>query len=190
MKGGKDPGLQLFVEEPEIRGDETNQKGEPLTNLAELARDQIRMRLEGKFKGHELANLVNAVLEAQGYSTFKSSPGPDGGIDILAGKGSLGFDHPRLCVQVKSGSSASDVRAIRELEGVMGRVGADQGLFVSWGGFTDAVYKEHRNTYFKVRFWDSNDLIDAIFDEYEKLPEEIQTELTLKRIWVIVPEER
>ena len=32
-------------------------------------------------------------------------PGPDGGVDIVAGSGPMGFDRPRICVQVKSGNA-------------------------------------------------------------------------------------
>jgi len=66
-----------------------------------------------------LAKLVEAILKAQGYITTKSELGKDGGIDILAGSGPLGFNEPKICTQVKSSSSAIDVRILRELQGVM-----------------------------------------------------------------------
>lgn len=190
IKGSKDPDLQEQILEVHDTDSDLDSGPEPQTDMEVVARDQIRMRIETRFKGHKLATLVKYLLEAQGYTAFSSPPGPDGGVDILAGKGSLGFDDPRLCIQVKSGSSRSDVRMVRELEGVMGRVGADQGLFVSWGGYTESVYKESRNTYFKVRLWHAEHMIDALLEHYENLPEEIQTELSLKRIWVIVPQYR
>ena len=66
---------------------------------------------------------------------------------------------------------------------------ANQGLLVSWGGFNKAVEKEVRLSFFSVRLWDANDLIEAIFKNYDRLPEELQSELPLKRIWVLVIEE-
>lgn len=51
-----------------------------------------------KFKGPALARLVDGVLQAQGYVTLNSEPGADGGVDILAGSGPMGFSAPRLCV--------------------------------------------------------------------------------------------
>jgi restriction system protein len=72
-------------------------------DLASTARDEILKFIQTEFKGHGLANLVAAVLRAQGYKTKVMPPGPDGGVDILAGSGPHGFDQPRLCVQVKSG---------------------------------------------------------------------------------------
>lgn len=69
------------------------------TDLEELARDQIARLIEARFKGHGLTRLVEAILKAQGYTTYRSPEGADGGADILAGAGPLGFGAPRLCVE-------------------------------------------------------------------------------------------
>jgi restriction system protein len=118
----------------------------------------------------------------------KKSAGPDGGIDILAGAGAMGFDRPRICVQVKSGGVQNDA-AIRELEGVMSRMSADHGLFVSWDGFNTTALKGARDLFFKVRLWDDRKLIAQLLENYERMPDDLQAELPLKRIWVVVPEE-
>ena len=55
-------------------------------DIEEIARDQITRYLEVNFQGHDLARLVDAVLQAQGYTTRVSEAGPDGGADILAGR--------------------------------------------------------------------------------------------------------
>ncbi len=94
-----------------------------------------------------------------------------------------------MIVQVKSFEIEVDIRAIRELQGVMKNYKAEHGLFVSWGGFKISVEKEEAQHFFEIRFWDSDDLIRAIPDNYEKLPEEIQVELPLKRMWILVKEE-
>jgi len=164
--------------------------GEEIPDLAEYARDQIRSYISQKFKGHNLERLVNEILKAQGYQTEQVPSGPDGGIDVIAGRGPMGFDSPRLCVQVKSSDSPIDVNVLRELQGVLKKFGADQGLLVSWGGFKGTVDKEARQIFFEIRLWDSDDLLSALFNNYEKLSEDIQAELPLKRIWTLVlPEE-
>jgi restriction system protein len=163
--------------------------GEPQPDLEENARNQIQDYIGEKFKGHELARLIDEILKAQGYKTLFSTPGPDGGVDIIAGKGAMGFDPPKLCVQVKSGSSSADVNILRALQGVMKSFRADQGLLVSWGGFKSSVVKEARQHFFEVRLWDSGDIISALFENYDKLPEEVKAELPLKRIWALVPAE-
>jgi len=163
--------------------------GEPPPNLEEFARDQIRNHIGQGFKGHELARLVTELLKAQGYRTEMAPPGADGGVDVIAGKGPLGFDPPRLCVQVKSSEQPVDVKPLRELRGVLQSFGASQGLLVSWGGFKQSTLREARSHYFEVRLWDADDLLDAVLQQYNQLPEELQTELPLKRIWTLVPEE-
>ncbi|HLI78533.1 MAG TPA: restriction endonuclease [Candidatus Binataceae bacterium] len=166
--------------------DQINTDGPVPTDIPQYAEDRIRAFIEQKFKGHGLARVVDALLKATGYTTALSPPGPDGGVDIVAGRGPMGFDQPRLCVQVKSSSGPVNVEVIQRLHGSMKGVGADQGLFISWGGFNSKVPNEHRNQFFSVRLWDSGDLIQALLENYEKLSPDIQAELPLKRIWVLV----
>lgn len=102
------------------------------TDIEEFSKDIIVKFIQSKFSGHGLATIIESILKAQGYTTLKSEPGKDEGIDILAGSGPLGFSEPRICVQVKSSLSPVDVRVLRELRGVKERVKASQGLLVSW----------------------------------------------------------
>jgi restriction system protein len=176
IKTGRDPNL-------------SDTDGPEELDLEEIALDAIRGRVEARFKAHDFARLVAALLNAQGYHVFTSPPGPDGGVDVVAGGGPMGFDPPRLCVQVKSGTSPVDVGVLRELQGVMRAFGAEHGLLVSWTGFKESVYQEARRAFFEIRLWDSNKLLQALLQYYESLPEDIQTELPLKRIWTLVPEE-
>lgn len=158
-------------------------------DVEQVARDQILGYISTHFKGHALARLVEAILHAQGYVTKISEPGPDGGVDILAAAGRMGFDQPRLCVQVKSSDSAVDVNVLRSLQGTMRNFGADQGLLVSWGGFTRPTLEEARRTFFTVRLWDSGDLLEALVKNYDGLVDSLQAELPLKRMWALVLEE-
>jgi restriction system protein len=155
-------------------------------DLEEFARDQIREHIAQKFAGHRLAALVGEILTAQGYQTRVSPEGPDGGVDVIAGRGPLGFDQPRLVVQVKSGDGAIDVKVVRELQGVMKHFGAEHGLVVAWGGYKTGVMKEAARSFFEIRLWDSDDLVRMIQAHYDALPDDIQAELPLKRIWALV----
>src|SRR5437764_48059 len=105
---------------------------------------------------------------ATGYTTLLSPPGPDGGVDIIAGRGAMGFEHPRLCVQVKSSSGPVNVEVLRSLHGTMKNFSAEQGLLISWGGFNDKVRAEARSQFFSIRLWDSGVLIQALLELYEK----------------------
>lgn len=158
---------------------------EPFFDIEQLARDQIAKQIIQKFKGHGMAMLVEAVLKAKGFTTFRSPEGPDKGIDILAGSGPFGFDSPKICVQVKSGDTPADRPELTQLVGAMQTVNADQGLFVSWSDFKQTVYKEVPSQFFKVRLWNQNVLIKEIQDNYDKLDQDIRAELPLKQIWTL-----
>lgn len=169
-------------------GDEAEVVGEkPLTwiDLEESARDEIAKLIGKRYKGHAMAWLVEKILKAQGYITYRSPEGPDFGIDIVAGQGALGFGQPRIVVQVKSGDLPVDRPTVDQLIGTMQNVHAEQGLFVSWGGFKSSVAKETGRQFFRVRLWDQKDLIDQILDNYDKLDEEVRADLPLKQIWTV-----
>jgi len=174
-----------------IKSEDTIGKDEPEspdTDLEELGQDQIAKFIGRRFKGHGLARLVEAVLQAQGYKTYLSQEGPDGGIDILASPGSLGFGHPRICIQVKSQDNPIDRPTFDQLIGTMQKVGADQGLLVSWNGFKSSIDKEIPMQFFKVRLWNRVDLIKEIITNYDKLDEDIKAELPLKKVWTLAME--
>jgi len=161
----------------------------PDTDLEESARDQIAQLIMARFKGHGLTRLVEGILKAQGYTTYRSPEGPDGGADILAGAGPLGFGAPRLCVEVKSGDSPVDRPTVDKLLGAVSKFGAQEGLFVSWGGFKTNVQKELAASFFRVRLWTQKELLEALFTHYSNLDDDLKAELPLKRIWTVAAQE-
>lgn len=159
------------------------------TDLEELARDQIAQLVIARFKGHGLTRLVEAILKAQGYTTYRSPEGADGGADILAGSGPLGFGTPRLCVEVKSESTPIDRPTVDKLLGAVSKFGAQEGLFVSWSGFKTNVQKELAAQFFRVRLWTQKELLEQLFAHYDQLDEDMKAELPLKRIWTVAAQE-
>ncbi len=188
LAGKPDPGFVPVPGKPPKPDSDGEAEASAGHDLSLAANDQIVAHIQSRFHGHALAKLVNAVLVADGWSTKLSPPGPDGGIDIFAGRGPFGLDAPRLCVQVKSQNSPADVTVYRTLQGAMQSYKAEQGLLVCWGGFNKVVLNEARQGHFTVRLWESRDLVEAIYRTYEQLPAEIQAELPLKRVWMLVQE--
>lgn len=152
-------------------------------DLERQARDQLSRHIYAKFKGHPMAGLVGEILRAQGYTVHQPPEGPDRGIDLLAAPGPLGFGEPRICVQVKSQDSPLDRPTLDQLLGTMSNVQADRGLLVCWGGFKSTVKREEAQQFFRVRLWDSDDLIDQVLQHYNKLGEETKAEIPLKQLW-------
>ena len=172
---------QSEIDEEGIQEDELD--------IEQITQDQITTYIDRNFKGHELSRLVGDLLTAQGYHVRVSPAGPDGGVDILAGSGPLGLESPKLAVQVKSGSSSTNVEVLRAFTGVMGRFGAEQGLIVAWSGFQGSVEREAVQDFFKIRLWDAGDLVRNLLMYYDRLPDSTKAELPLKRIWILVTEE-
>jgi restriction system protein len=157
-----------------------------IVDLEEVSADLISKRIAERFFGHQLSELVGAILEAEGLTVLVSTAGPDGGVDVLAGSGPFGFDEPKIAVQVKSGKQVVDAPTIRELQGTMKAFKATQGLVVSWSGYTPPARKEARQDFFGIRLWAADDLVKHFIDSYEKLPEHIRSEVPLKQIHTLI----
>lgn len=171
-KSGASVDIADDVDEPELSPD-----------IEEVAKDQITSRIAEDFAGHELATLVTALLSAEGLHCTQSPPGPDGGIDIIAGRGLLGLDEPIL-VQVKSGAQVGSP-VVSQLHGVMSTYGAKQGLLVAWGGLSKQAQDALKTSQLRVRVWQAADVVDAVLANYDRLDDEIRSQLPLKRVWML-----
>lgn len=187
LRTRRDPGIalspELAVQPPS--SDDSESEGAPPFDFARGSLDTMQRFISERMAGHELERLVAAVLEAEGFTTQVVNPGPDGGIDIFAGRGPLGLDSPKLIVQVKSSPQAVDAKTVRELHGVISTHNADQALLVAWGGVNRVAEQELRNQFFRVRVWDADALVAAITRNYDKLSAEIRSALPLRQIWAL-----
>jgi len=176
--------------DPDVDG-ETEPGGDDVQalDLEQAGRDRIVHRIQSKLCGHALSGLIDAILRADGYITKLSPPGADGGVDILAGAGPMGFSPPRLAVQVKSGDTPVDVTVLRGLQGSMQTFQADHGLLVSWAGFKPTVTREAATHHFKIRLWDSGEILSNLLRVQDNLDEDMRAELPLKRIWTLADDE-
>jgi restriction system protein len=168
--------------------EEGEESEESEVDLVQQAEDDIVRHMNRSLDGHDFADLITELLEAQGYVSQSSTPGADGGVDILAGSGPLGFREPRVCVQVKFTTGATDVKVLRELQGVMRRTKAEHGLLVSWGGFKQSVLREARDDHFYIRLWSQREVLEQIYRYYGELSEEWRARVPLRRIWALVSE--
>ena len=165
--------------------DSSDKDFETTTDIELAAKDAIAKHILQKYQGSAMEELICELLKAKGFTVYHSPKGADGGKDLLASGGTMGFGSPKICVQVKTQDTPIDRQVLDQLGGVMNKVGAEYGLLISWNGFKTSVEKERGNQFFSIRLWDSNDVINELFDNYEKLSPEIQTEIPLKRIWML-----
>lgn len=157
---------------------------EEALDVEAVAREEIRQFISAHFAGHDLARLVGDILKGHGFITTISPPGADQGVDILAGRGPIGLDSPRVVVQVKTGQAG--IEEFRSLRGLVHSRAADQGMLVAWGGFKGTVRTEAKQDYFKIRLWDAENLLTALFSVYDRLPASLRSELPLHNVWALV----
>lgn len=188
LAGKPDPGARSALNSP-VSTSQEETKDEAVgeidsINLADVAQDEIAKKLQEDFKGHELAELVEALLTAEGFKCRNSPPGADGGVDVLAGMGPLGMDSPKLVVQVKSQTTAVSDTVLQQLNGAIHRFQADQALLVTFGGVTTPAKSYLETQYFNIRVWTIDDIIQAIYKHYPNLSNEMKARLPLKQIWI------
>ena len=150
-----------------------------VVNWDELISDYVAQRIRQKFTGHRLEYLVESILKAEGYTTLQTRRGADGGVDVVAGKGQMGFGEPRLCVQVKSGVSPANVETYRSLQATLHNIGASHGLLVSLSDFTREVRNENERSFFQIRLWGAGELTQNLLAIYDQLPADIRADIPL-----------
>ncbi|OGO90304.1 MAG: restriction endonuclease [Clostridiales bacterium GWF2_38_85] len=138
-----------------------------------------------KTKGHGLAQIIDGILRAKGFTTYISPAGPDKGVDILASSGVLGFGGQKICVQVKSSDTPIDRIVLDQLGGVMKNFNADYGLLVSWSGFKTSVINETAKQFFDIRLWTHKEIIEEFLKYYDVMGDDIKELIPLKKIWVV-----
>jgi restriction system protein len=129
----------------------------------------------------EMQELVAGLLRAMGYKTRISPSGSDRGKDIVASPDGLGFEDPRIVVEVKHRNASMGSQEIRSFLG--GRHDNDKGLYVSTGGFTkDARYEAERGR-IPVTLMDLDDLVKSLLEHYEKMDVEMQRLIPLRKVY-------
>ena len=147
----------------------------------ELIKDQV-IRLDDM----ELQELSAALLRAMGYRTRVSPRGADRGIDIFASPDGLGFQEPRIKVEVKhrqrSQMGSQDLRSF-----IGGLRDGDRGLYVSTGGFSKEAKYEAERSKIPVTLLDLDDLVESIVIHYETFDAKGRSLLPLARVYWPIP---
>jgi restriction system protein len=134
-----------------------------------------------KLQWDEMQELVAGLLRGMGYKTRVSSPGPDQGKDIFASRDGLGFEEPRIFVEVKHLIGAVGAPLLRSFLG--GRQPNDKCLYVSTGGFTKEARYEAERSRVPLTLMDLNELVRALLDVYENLDQPTQRLLPLRKLY-------
>jgi restriction system protein len=189
---GIDPGSRSQFKQDKPLAAGTNDSGstedlvteDAVVDLDIAAQEAVGRLVQENFAGHGLSKLITALLEAEGFVCRMSPEGADGGVDILAARGMLGTESPKLVVQVKSQMSPVGTEVIAQVLGVMDKFKAEQALLVALGGTTQQAKRDHYYEWFRLRVWELQDVLDAIYKNYDVLPDDVQAKLPLKQIWI------
>lgn len=143
----------------------------------ELIKDRI-LRLDD----HQLEHLVAALLRGMGYRTRVTPRGPDRGVDVFASPDGLGFQEPRIKVEVKHRRNTSiGAQDIRSFLG--GLRPGDRGLYVSTGGYSKEAKYEAERANVPLTLLDLDELANAIVTHYENFDLEGRALITLVKVY-------
>lgn len=166
---------QEAEEEEEVR-DTRDLLEETEARAVEFIKDRV-----SKLDWTEMQELIAGILRAMGYKTRVARPGPDRGADIVASPDGLGFEMPRIVVEVKHRDGSMGAKEVRSFLG--GRHKDDRGLYVSTGGFSkDARYEADRAS-IPVTLWDLDDLVRYLVENYDRLDSDTKQLVPLKRVY-------
>jgi restriction system protein len=171
-------GSDAVRESPDQEREELEETREDTQARAlELIKDKI-LRLDAA----QLEHLVAALLRGMGYRTRVTPKGPDRGVDVFASPDGLGFQEPRIKVEVKHRRTTSiGAQDIRSFLG--GLRPGDRGLYVSTGGYSKEAKYEAERSNVPLTLLDLDELADTIVTHYENFDLEGRALITLVKVY-------
>ena len=177
------PDLDFVKDEVDISGSDASIES-TLEDAEGEAWEQIRDYI-ASMDPFNFQDLVSALLIGMGYHiAWKSPPGPDKGLDILAYTDPLGASGPRIKVQVKRRQDKAPVESIRSFMSILGD--KDVGLYVCTGGFTSNAESEVRDQQTRrLTLMDASQMVQLWIEHYDRIPEEHRLLLPLRPIYFL-----
>ena len=152
-------------------------KDDQIDKAYELIKDKIL-----SLNPREMEFLAAAILRAMGYKTKVSKVGPDQGVDVFASPDGLGFEDPRIKVQVKHRPNTSISEP--DLGSFLSALNSgEKGLYISTGGFTKDAKLSAKHANVAITLVDLDQLADLVIDHYENFDAEGRDLIPLVRIY-------
>jgi len=143
----QDKVIETFVAAEEEREQLEESREDTEARALELIKDRL-LRLDPE----QMEHLVAALLRAMGYRTRVTPKGPDRGVDVFASPDGLGFQEPRIKVEVKHRRGTTiGSQEIRSFLG--GLRPGDRGLYVSTGGTRKRVNTRRSDRTSPSHYW-------------------------------------
>jgi restriction system protein len=130
----------------------------------------------------DMEHLVAAILRAMGYKTRVTPKGPDRGRDVVASPDGLGFQQPRIVVEVKH--RVREAMGAPQVRSFIGGLRADdRGLYVSTGGYTREARYEADRASVPVTLLDPDELASLVVEHYDRFDSDGRTLLPLIHVY-------
>lgn len=170
-----------------VSADEATAQAEDEPNaerIEDYTRDFIIETMLKELDGPRFEYFVAHLMEAMGYRTQVTQAVGDGGFDVIAHRDPLGLEPPIIKVQCKRVVGSIGAPEVQKLTGTLAPGGSELGLFVTLGAYSkDAVHLGRTRQ--DLRLVNGNELVDLIFEHYEKLGSEWKRLLPLRRLYVV-----
>lgn len=149
-------------------------------DIEETTRDFVLKRLSQELKGLPMESFVKHLLECMGYQARLARPN-EPSVDVIAHKDHLGIEPPIIKVQVKSGDSTITDKDVSALFGKLSP--GEYGLFFTLGTYSPQC-RNFEQSKANLRLIDGDELVDLIFQHYEKFDSRYKSVLPLRRVYV------
>jgi len=144
--------------------------------------DELISDLVSNVDPYDFQDLVAGVLQAMGFRTRVSAPGPDGAVDILAHPDAFGFQQPRIKVQVKHRRSQAGADEVRSFMAIVDE--GESGLYISTGGFTREASRQPSRARRDITLLDRDQFIDLLLENYDKLDSRFKAMIPLAQVYI------
>jgi restriction system protein len=140
--------------------------------------DFVIKQLKNGMNSEMFEHFIAELLRCMGYYSRVTRYSGDGGVDVIAHKDELGFEPPIIKVQCKQSLATIGGPAVQQLLGAI--QSSEHALFVTLGDYTvDAIRIERGKS--NLRLIGGADLVQLIFNNYERFEPRFKTLLPLKR---------
>ncbi|MCO5316973.1 MAG: restriction endonuclease [Microthrixaceae bacterium] len=133
---------------------------------------------------YSFERFVAGLLEAMGYRAEVTQASGDGGFDVVAYRDPLGLEPPIIKVQCKRTVNTIGGPDVQKLIGTLSHGNNEAGLFVTLGAYTSDARHMARSRH-DLRLIDGTQLVEHIYENYEKLDLEWRRLLPLRRLYVV-----
>lgn len=164
-----------------------DEEGPPFHEDVRKKADEMILDILDKIGAYDFQDLAAGVLQAMGFRTKVSPPGPDGGVDIRAFPDAFGFESPRIKVQVKHRKGQAGQQELQQFAGTLGSSAtySYNGLFLSTGGFTKQALREAQK-HPHITLIDRDGFVSLLLEHYEKLEPRYQAMVPLRKVYIPV----